>query len=220
MDEATAANKPSSSRQAARERAFRLLAVTVTALFLAFAALGGAFFWYDRAAGLLTHAHQVRAEIEGLRQSLTEAESAQRAYVLTGRARFSDQVATASADARRRYGLLQTLTADNPQQQARLSRLRALMDTRLSVIDQTMAARRAGASVAAIRIILKGEGIAAMDGVHRIAAELETEEKRLEAARIRQVNVVRRGDRRIAADLRGATGPAVLQGAARHQPRP
>ena len=192
MDEATAANKPSSSRQAARERAFRLLAVTVTALFLAFAALGGAFFWYDRAAGLLTHAHQVRAEIEGLRQSLTEAESAQRAYVLTGRARFSDQVATASADARRRYGLLQTLTADNPQQQARLSRLRALMDTRLSVIDQTMAARRAGASVAAIRIILKGEGIAAMDGVHRIAAELETEEKRLEAARIRQVDVVRR----------------------------
>jgi len=192
VDGATAANKPSSSRQAARERAFRLLAVTVTALFLAFAALGGAFFWYDRAAALLTHAHQVRAEIEGLRQSLTEAESAQRAYVLTGRARFSEQVARASADARRRYDLLETLTADNPQQQARLARLQTLMTTRLAVIDETMAARRAGAPVAAIRVILKGEGIAAMDGVRRIAGELEAEEKRLEAARTRQVETVRR----------------------------
>lgn len=45
------------SRIAARERGFRLLAVTVTALFLAFAALGGAFVWYDRAAGWLIHTH-------------------------------------------------------------------------------------------------------------------------------------------------------------------
>ena len=111
MAQSPAAEKPSSSRQAARERAFRLLALTVTALFLAFAALGGASFWYDRAAGLLTHTHEVRAEIEGVRQALTEAESAQRAYVLTGRAQFAEQVEGARAEARRRYGALEALTA-------------------------------------------------------------------------------------------------------------
>ena len=63
---AAAEDIPSSNRQAARERAFRLLAVTVTALFLAFAALGGAFVWYDRAAGWLNHTHEVRVEIEAL----------------------------------------------------------------------------------------------------------------------------------------------------------
>ena len=140
-----AAGSRGSSRQAARERAFRLLAVAVSALFLAFAALGGAFFWYDHAAGMLAHAHQVRAELEGLRQSLTEAESAHRAYVLTGRPRFAEQVEAARADAETRFVTLKALTADSPDQSARLTRLRALMDTHLTVIDQTVAARKAGA---------------------------------------------------------------------------
>lgn len=179
------------SRQAARERAFRLLAITVTALFLAFAALGGAFFWYDRAAGWLTHAHEVRAEIEGLRQALTEAESAQRAFILTGDVRFSDQVEAARAEAERRSAGLDALTADHPQQQARLSRLRGLMDARMAVIDQTLAARRTGDAEGATRIILQGQGMAAMDGVRRIASELEAEETRLERLRARQVSVVR-----------------------------
>jgi len=186
-----AAGSRGSSRQAARERAFRLLAVAVSALFLAFAALGGAFFWYDHAAGMLAHAYQVRAELEGLRQSLTEAESAHRAYVLTGRPRFAEQVEAARADAETRFVTLKALTADSPDQSARLTRLRALMDTHLTVIDQTVAARKAGAPVAAIGIIMKGEGVAAMDGVRRIAGELEAEEKRLERQRARQVNAVR-----------------------------
>ena len=182
---------PSISRQAARERAFRLLAGTVTALFLAFAALGGAFLWYDRAAGWLTHAHEVRIEIEGLRLSLTEAESAQRAFILTGDSQFTRQIEGARTAAAIHISALERLTADNPEQLERLARLQALMITRMEVIDQTIAARRTGSPGAAIQIIRGGRGVEAMHGVRAIAAELEQEERRLQRQREHQVTVVR-----------------------------
>lgn len=182
---------PSVSRQAARERAFRLLAGTVTALFLAFAALGGAFIWYDRAAGWLTHAHEVRIEIEGLRLSLTEAESAQRAFILTGDSQFTQQIEGSRRDAARRMAALEQMTRDNPEQQERLARLRALLTTRMGVIDQTIAARRTGSPGAALQIIHGGQGVEAMHGVRAIAAELEQEERRLQRQREHQVTVVR-----------------------------
>lgn len=182
---------PSSNRQAARERAFRLLAVTVTALFLAFAALGGAFIWYDRAAGRLSHTHEVRVEIEAVRQALTEAESAQRAFLLVGDSAFTDRISTARAEARRRLSTLDELTRDNPEQRFRTDQLRELMDTRLRVIDQTIAARQGGSVGDAIVIMRRGEGVAAMDGVRRIANQMEREESRLETLRARQVAAVR-----------------------------
>jgi len=182
---------PNVSRQAARERAFRLLAGTVTALFLAFAALGGAFIWYDRAAGWLTHAHEVRIEIEGLRLSLTEAESAQRAFILTGDSQFTRQIEGARTEGAARISALERLTRDNPEQQERLARLRALMATRMDVIDQTIAARQTGSPGAAIQIIRRGLGVEAMRGVRTIAAELELEERRLQRQREHQVAVVR-----------------------------
>ena len=186
-----AAAAPNISRQAARERAFRLLAGTVTALFLAFAALGGVFFWYDRAAGWLTHAHEVRIEIEGLRLSLTEAESAQRAFILTGDSQFTRQIEGARTAAAIHISALERLTADNPEQLERLARLQALMTTRMEVIDQTIAARRTGSPGAAIQIIRGGRGVEAMHGVRAIAAELEQEERRLQRQREHQVTVVR-----------------------------
>ena len=179
------------SRLAARERGFRLLAVTVTALFLAFAALGGAFVWYDRATGLLIHTHEVRGHIDGLRQALTEAESAQRAFILTGDSQFTRRLQASRQEAARRFAALEAATRDNPDQQERLDALRGLMATRLATIEQTVAARQGGSAGAAIQIIMQGDGVAAMDSVRRIAQELEQEETRLQQARTRQVTIVR-----------------------------
>ena len=150
-----------SNRQLARERAFRLLALTVTALFLAFAALGGAFVWYDRAAAAVSHTHEVRTGIDGLRQALTDAESAQRAFILTGDSQFAGRVETGRKLAHRQIDTLDRLTQDNPLQQRRIDELRRLMATRLNIIDQTMDARRQGTVGAAIQIIARGDGMTA-----------------------------------------------------------
>ena len=178
-------------RQGARERAFRLLASTVAALFLAFATLGGVFLWYDSAANWVSHTHQVRSGISNVLQALTDAESAQRGYVLTGDRVFVDQVSQARARAQDELKAVTELTVDNPEQQARLGTLRAQMAVRLQVIDQTLAARAAGAPVAAIRIIRQGRGIAAMGEIRRLVTELDSAEASLEVQRTDRAAIVR-----------------------------
>ena len=170
-------------RQSARERAFRLLAGTVSALFLAFAALGGAFLWYDDAAGWVSHTHQVRTGIADLLQDLTDAESAQRGYVLTGDRRFAAEVAAARRKALADLRNVERLTRDNPAQQARALALRETMDVRLAVIDRVVAARAAGDPVAAIRIIREGRGVAAMTEARRQVLALDGAERDLETHR-------------------------------------
>jgi two-component sensor histidine kinase len=182
-----------SDRQAARERAFRTGAGAVAYLFAAFAILGGVFLWYDHAAGWVAHTHQVRSRIADVMQSLTDAESAQRGYVLTGDRHFLGEVevARAKAQAQASLQLVDRLTNDNPDQQARVATLSAQMAKRLAIIDQTRVARQHGDAVAAIRIIRRGEGTAAMLQVRREIAALDQAERALEASRKARAGSVR-----------------------------
>jgi two-component sensor histidine kinase len=133
----------------------------------------------------------VRTGISNVLQALTDAESAQRGYVLTGDRLFIDQVSKARANAQAELAAVTTLTQDNPEQQARLATLRTQMATRLRVIDQTMAARAAGAPVAAIQIIRQGQGIAAMGQIRRLVSELDRTEADLEVQRADRARTVR-----------------------------
>lgn len=180
-----------SNRQAARERAFHLLATVVAALFVAFVSLGAAFVWYDRASGWVMHTQDVRDGIDNVLQALTDAESAQRGYVLTGDRDFLTGVEDARAHAHEQINAVDILTADNPDQQARVSTLRTLMAQRLDVVDQTIAQRSAGDAVLAIQTIRRGEGVAAMAAIRRLVAELDAEEARLEAARVQRTDTIR-----------------------------
>lgn len=183
-----------SDRQAARERAFRMMAGTVGALFLAFAVLGVAFFWFDRSAESLNHTHEVRNGIDNVRLTLTQAESAQRGYMLTGDAIYLNHLESARRRADARVRELSEMTRDNPSQQARLAALRQLMTQRLAMIDHTVRLRRdSGNAVAAIRLIRRGDGAQVMEGLGRLVAQLDQEEARLQAERARSVAVLRVG---------------------------
>jgi two-component sensor histidine kinase len=173
-----------SNRQAARERGFRLLAVTVTALFLTFAALGAAFQWYDATVSSVTRTREVRNGMSDVLQALTDAESAQRGYLLTGDTRFESRIAEARAYAARRLDDTARIIRETPEQQQRLQRLRRLVGMRLAEIDQTVALRRQGGRQAAAEAILDGEGMAAMDGARLIALMVNREEASLEEARL------------------------------------
>lgn len=180
-----------SDRQLARERGFRLLAGTVASLFAAFAILGGVFLWYDNAAGWVAHTHKVRSGIADVLQSLTDAESAQRGYILTGDRHFTAEVEAAKARAITTLQVVDELTADNPQQQARIDTLRTQMMLRIALMDRTIAARGAGDAVAAIRIIRQGQGTAAMLQVRREIAALDQVEQALEQRRSARATGVR-----------------------------
>lgn len=181
----------SSDRQAARERTFRILAGTVAALFAAFTLTGGAFLWYDNAAGQVARTHQVRSGISDVLQALTEAESAQRGYILTGDRTFVAQIDKARVRAESSLQAVDHLTKDNPEQQARVARLRRQMALRLDFADRTVEARRMGDAVAAIRIMRQGQGVAAMQQIRREVADLDRAERVLEAARQERTRVTR-----------------------------
>lgn len=178
------AELPGPNRQAARERGFRLLAVTVSALFLTFVALGAAFQWYDKTVSSVTRTREVRNGMADVLQALTDAESAQRGFLLTGDVRFRSQIGYAREDAAKRLDAIEPLIAENPEQQQRLKRLRRLVDKRLAEIDQTIEARERGGRTAAAEVILEGEGMAAMDAVRLMVLMVNREEAGLETGRL------------------------------------
>jgi two-component sensor histidine kinase len=193
MPEALAAELAGETRHRSRARAFRLLAGSVAALFIAFASLGAAFIWYDDATGWVTHTHHVRSGIGDILQSLTDAESAQRGYVLTGDRTFRDRIATAETQAQKRLAAIERLTADNPEQQARIATLRAQMAKRLAIIDRTAELRSHGDAVMAIRTIRQGEGIRAMEAIRVLVRELDAAEAKLETERTQRAAAIRYG---------------------------
>lgn len=179
------------SRGAARERTLRLLGVTLGALFAAFAALGGVFVWYEQATDWVTHTRQVRGEIAEVMEGLAEAESAQRGLLLTGDQRFVEHLSQARRNIDANIKAVEALTRDNPEQQARLERLRALSELRLGVIDRTVAMARTGQAQDAVEVILQGQGLSAMVDIRALLQEFAAEEARLEARRSARVGEIR-----------------------------
>ncbi|HEY3695681.1 sensor histidine kinase [Phenylobacterium sp.] len=170
-------------RQVAHERGIRLLLATLAALLLTFGVLGGVFLWYDNATRWVLHTHDVRRGIGDVLQALTDAETAQRGYLLTGDAVFLRQIETARGLAAGDVVAVEALTRDNPEQQDRIRSLRSAIDTRMRIIDRTLALRRSGDLPGAVAVIRTGRGIAAMSQIRAQLAALDAAEARLEARR-------------------------------------
>jgi len=191
MDDGDPAEDPSPDRQRARERSFRLLLSALAALFLTFAALGGALAWYDSANRWVAHTHQVRSNISDILQALTDGESAQRGYLLTRDPQFLRQAAASRAVAEAKAKALESLTRDNREQQRRVLILSQAMRARLDVLERTLELGRAGDVAGAVRVIQGGEGLAAMAVVRALTVELDATEARLEADRAARAAAVR-----------------------------
>ena len=85
------------------------------------------------------HTDDVLLQIERERESLLQAESAARGYVLGGGGAALATYRSADADAGRSIVALGELTADNPVQVARMKLLRPMVDTRLARLAQAPA---------------------------------------------------------------------------------
>jgi two-component system, LuxR family, sensor kinase FixL len=85
------------------------------------------------------HADDVLLQVERERESLLQAESAARGYVLGGGGAALATYRAADADAARSIVMLGRLTADNPVQVARMKLLRPMVDTRLKRLAQAPA---------------------------------------------------------------------------------
>ena len=153
------------------------------------------------------HTLQVVQQVAAVLQHVTDAETGQRGYLLTGDRSYLKPYERAQSSVPRAVKRLRQLTADNPAQQARVERVEQLIAAKLEELRLTLSQRDAGDEAALQDTVRAGLGKSYMDKIRaKLAAACKTERRLL-----RQRIAARRGHARNATWLMlGTTTTALL----------
>ena len=135
------------------------------------------------------HTQQV---IEGLASTLsavTDAEAAQRGFLISGDERFLESYDSARPHISENIAELKELTADNPAQQGRVLSLEQEIRLRLETLQKNIELRRSAGVDGMLQSGLLGLGKQQMDAVRQTFAEIQGEEDRLLQVRTEQSNL-------------------------------
>ena len=158
-------------------------------------------------AGWVLHSRQVLVALEETESTLKDAETGQRGFLLTGDAAYLAPYNRATTELEKRIDDLSRLTADNPAQQANITRLRTLAREKMNELAQTVALYRAGNIDQAKAVVLSDRGLLLMDNLRLLFAQMREEETRLDGERNAEYQ---RSIRLSAANIWLATAAAVL----------
>jgi PAS domain S-box-containing protein len=144
----------------------------------------------QEAAAGIGSAFQIRREAQVVLILVTDAETGQRGYLLTGDAAYLspyERAMTSLPDALQRF---RALTSDSPEQKRRVDELNVLLDEKMAELAATVAAKRTGGVDAALEIVRTGRGRALMARIRQmVGAIIDEQSRRLEE---RQAEVTRR----------------------------
>ena len=142
-------------------------------------------------AGVKT-AFQIRREAQVVLILVTDAETGQRGYLLTGDAVYLtpyEQAIITLPDSLQR---LRNLTSDSPEQKRRVGELNILLDQKLTELRATVVAKRTAGVDAALRIVHTGEGQALMDRIRNVVGGIiDVESQRLAQGQVVLVRATR-----------------------------
>jgi PAS domain S-box-containing protein len=133
--------------------------------------------------------YEVQAELEGLLTTLTDAETGQRGYLITGERRYLEPYETAAVRAHAHLGRLRDLIADPAPEHDPLAGLESSIRCKLAELHEAVALRDGvGGFQAARDVVLTDRGKVAMDDIRRSVgglqqAEAERLRRRTEEAR-------------------------------------
>ena len=153
--------------------ALACVAVIGLASYLSVARLNENAVWVE-------HTHEVLGSLELLLSAVTDSETAERGYVITGDETYLEpyQQATAVIDGQEKH--LRALTVDNRAQQQRLDSVVALVTDRLGNLRAVIELRKMPQGFAAAQSeILTGKGKQFHDRIRRLVAEMEDTETAL-----------------------------------------
>lgn len=127
--------------------------------------------------------HQVLNALDDVLAATLDAETGQRGYLLTGREAYLEPYAQGLATAGEELGSLVSLTDDNPVQRENLAVLRSRVETKLAIMEPTIATRRTEGLPAAVAAMDSDRGKAAMDSIRAQIARMAAEEQRIRELR-------------------------------------
>jgi PAS domain S-box-containing protein len=149
---------------------------------------------------------QVIAEVRRILLLLTDAETGQRGYLLTGREDYLEPYRHAIAEVAGTLDRLAALTATDPRQQERLRALRRLAAAKLSELERTIVLRQDRGLDAALAVVRTEQGKRLMDAIRDTAGALEDD---AEAGLERQETASRLAIQRTVATFSLATTVAI-----------
>lgn len=138
---------------------------------------------FDEATGLVAHTHQVLTALADVALLMTEAQSASRALTITGDGAYATAYAVMAASLDPLLLRLRTLTADNPAQQQRLTRLEQLVHESFAHRSDLVRLVQERGAAAGRAEIAGGQGAREMDVIRACLAEIRDAEATLLAAR-------------------------------------
>jgi methyl-accepting chemotaxis protein len=128
---------------------------------------------------LQRHSYQVLQQTEEVAKLLVDAENGQRGFLLVGSDDYLQPYTVATADATDSIARLAALTSDNPSQQARIERLRSLVNDRFKTLAENIQLRRNQGLDASIAKTSSGAGKDLMDQVRALLTDFNAEENQL-----------------------------------------
>lgn len=127
----------------------------------------------------VTHSLQVRDKLGELLTKLTDAETGQRGYVITGEERYLEPYRSASQTVTQEMNDLLKLTADNSSQQQRLDALGPLIADKFDELRETIDLRKNKGFEAALKVVLTDRGKQKMDEIRKVIGDMTDEENQL-----------------------------------------
>jgi PAS domain S-box-containing protein len=127
----------------------------------------------------VTHTHEVLEHLEDVLSALTDAETAQRGFVLTGEERYLEPYHAATGRIQQDVTELVALTRDNTAQQESLRQVQKLADAKLAELRETIQLRRKSGLEAALAVVRADRGKKIMDELRGVVAEMRKREQQL-----------------------------------------
>jgi signal transduction histidine kinase/CheY-like chemotaxis protein len=126
---------------------------------------------------------EIDSQLNQIQTLVTDAETGQRGFLLTGRLTYLDPYVTARRELGPALDRLAAVTAANPVQQRAIANLRTEIATKLGELQQTVDLRVANRPDAALAIVNSDTGKETMASIRGILAGMSEEERRLFAQR-------------------------------------
>jgi PAS domain S-box-containing protein len=127
----------------------------------------------------VAHTQEVISALEAGHAILTDAETSQRGYLLTGEDAFLKDSQKAQTEAKHWLDQLHGLIADNPEQQQRLDQLEPLISQWLDLLNNRINLRQEKGLQVATRAVASREGRGLMDRIWGEITEMQGAENRL-----------------------------------------
>ncbi|HEY2003152.1 MAG TPA: CHASE3 domain-containing protein [Acidobacteriaceae bacterium] len=139
----------------------------------------------------LAHSWQVVHQVERVLGSAVNAETGERGYLISGMDSYLEPYTTARQELPAELAHLQSLTSDNPAQQARVQELRATLQLRFTVLQKAIDMRKHGGPDLSAPLLIGGPGTIEMAHIRALCDAMEAEEDRLLAIRTASTNASR-----------------------------